>query len=177
MSGEWTDSPTEDTMKKLLCLVLVTLLTFALSSPALAQSADDPSVRWERLRWYTHRDTVEVSTRSGEKFKGEITGVTSDDLTIETKKGAHTIARSDVLEVKTVRSRGKIAGWTMVGLGAGADVGAIAGGVKNGLADVPNRQAKDIGTGAAIGAGIGTLLGYFKGRSTAAPSLVLYRAP
>ena len=135
------------------------LVIAALAMPAGA-SVDLTS--WDNLRQLAAGQQIEIARNQAEALKGEFVRVTDEAVTVRTRRGEVTAARSEIIEVRRT-SVGRKDTWVGAGVGAGA--GALIGlGAGEALAnasggDFANLKPAIIGACAAAGALVGVLIG------------------
>jgi len=159
---------------KMLSLRILLLFLVGLGSTLAAQTSDSSS--WASVRGLTPGRPIEVIDSQGAAFKGELSGVSADSITVNVKHRTVAVPRSEVSLVR-VRS-GKRRRYALIGaaIGAGAGLGlGVAGGESlsnGGGGDLANlKPAIIVGSGAA-GALIGTVIGSVAGNR----ATTVYRA-
>jgi hypothetical protein len=132
---------------------------------AAAQTPDRAS--WTNLGQLKSGESVEVSTVKGQTLKGRFVKVSDDAISLERKQQEVAVPRAEVARV--ARRSGKQRKATLIGLaigaGAGAGVGAGAAQTldrKSG-GDFSNLKPAVIGAVCAIGALVGTVVGFSLG--------------
>jgi len=129
------------------------LLTLALGVQAKDLSA------WEAVMGLKKGAPIEVSRKAGGSLQGDFASATADSVTLQSKKGEVSVARSEVASVG-VKGRSSHTG-KIIGTAAGA-VAGLAGGAalgtrleNEGQGDKAAITAGVAAIGAAIGLGIG----------------------
>lgn len=130
----------------------------------LAAAAQSPVHDWASVKGLAAGTSVRVSIGS-RTVSGQLQNSTDDSLGVNSGKGPETFARQDVtrVAVKKQSHRGRN---TLIGLGAGAGLGAVVGAASyspcTGLCILHTTRAEDAGAGAAalglVGAVIGALI-------------------
>jgi hypothetical protein len=144
------------------CLCFVLLLITIGPSPARAQTRSTSGQgTWEALKSVPPGDELKVRLKTGDTVKGRFLSAAEDGLTLSRGKKTANVSRAEVARVYRLFSKSVVKS-TLIGLGIGVGVGALIG-----------RESFDSEIGeaeigaafvGAIGAGIGTLLGYLAGR-------------
>jgi hypothetical protein len=131
-------------------------------SPARAKtSSTSGQAPWEALKSVPPGDEIKVSLRTGDTVKGRFLSASDDDLTLSRGKKTASVPRAEVARVYRLFSKSVVKS-TLIGLGIGAGAGALIGKESfEGEIGEAELGAAFIG---AIGAGVGTLLGYLAGR-------------
>ena len=138
------------------------ILALALYAPGLSSDRDTAS-DWTRVQRLPSHQKIKVYLRNGDVLKGTFVNADADGLTLLTGgKQAKNVSKQNLDSISMPR-RGKGA-WrgAIVGLGAGAAIGAAAG-----CPDCNHPTGSDRGSGAALfggvfaaaGAGIGAAVG------------------
>lgn len=147
-------------------IVVAFALMALLAKPqiTLAQVAPAPIVgSWEGLKAIPPGDEVAVSLRNGQTLNGRLISVSDTVLTLAQGKKTTDVNRGDALRVyRVILKSAKRA--TLIGLGIGAGVGGLGGGVAaaSGPGE-PNEYGWGVLTVGVIGAAIGSLTGYIVG--------------
>lgn len=155
------------TRKKSAIAIVFALMTMvARPQLAFAQLSPDPITgSWERLKTIPPGDEVVVRLRSGQTLKGRLINVSDTVLTIEQGKKTTDLSRGDTLRVYRLISKSAKKA-TLIGLGVGAGIGGLGSGGAAASASgsgEPGEYGLAILVYAAIGAGIGALIGYITG--------------
>lgn len=147
-------------------IVVAVVLIVMLAKPliALAQAQPDPLTgSWEGLKAVPPGDELRVGLRNGQNLKGRLSSVSDTTLTLAQGNKTTDLNRGDVLRVHRLVSKSATRA-TMIGLGIGAGVGGLSGGVA--AASGPG-EPNEYGFGAlivgVIGAAVGALTGYIIG--------------
>jgi hypothetical protein len=131
-------------------------------SPARAQtSSTSGQAPWEALKSVPPGDEIKVSLRTGDTVKGRFLSASDDDLTLSRGKKTASVPRAEVARVYRLFSKSVVKS-TLIGLGIGAGVGALIG--KESFDSEIGEAELGAAFVGAIGAGVGTLLGYLAGR-------------
>jgi hypothetical protein len=154
--------------RKIGAIVVVFALMAMLAKPqaAFAQAQPTPIVgSWEGLKAVPPGDEVRVRLRKGQTLKGRLISVSDTALTLARGDITTDVTRGDALRVyRVITKSAKKA--TLIGLGIGAGVGGIGSGVSAASAS-GSGEAGEYGLAvlifAAMGAGVGALIGYIAG--------------
>lgn len=141
-------------MAKVFCPTLLAIGAIVLGSALNGQS---PAARWDTLRTALSAGTrVEVVLPKGLRLMGEVVEVANSGLTIVHRAQPKSLDRAEIVRIyRAVPRSGHRSLWL------GAAIGAVAGGV--GMAVIYKKgdlQRGAIPTMAALGAGVGGLLGH-----------------
>jgi len=154
--------------RKIGAIVIAFALMAMLVKPqvAFAQAPPAPIIgSWEALKSIPPGDEVRVGLRNGQKLKGRLISVSDTALTLARGDITTDVTRGDALRVhRVILKSAKRA--TLIGLGVGAGVGGLGSGVAAASAS-GSGEAGEYGLAvliyAAIGAGVGALIGYIAG--------------
>ena len=132
------------------------LLFFALSA-----AAQSPGQDWTSVKALGAGTSVRVSAGS-RTVSGQLQGVADDSIEIDSGKGRETLKRQEVKRV-AVKKQGHRGRNTLIGLGAGAGLGAIAGAAYSspctGWCILQPTRAQGAGIGAVVLGVVGALVG------------------
>jgi len=141
----------------------MTLLAAVLAaSNLLGQTTDTAS--WRNLSRLAPGQSIEVTTKKGESLKGTFASVSDGAISLERKHQSVAVPQAEVARV-SLRSRKRL-NYMLIGLavgaGAGAGIGAGAGESLNNTSggDFANLKPAIIGAGCAVGALVGTMVGW-----------------
>jgi hypothetical protein len=155
------------TRKKGAIIVAFALMAMlAKPQAAFAQSQPAPIIgSWEGLKAIPPGDEVRVGLRNGQKLKGRLISISDTALTLARGDITTDVTRGDALRVHRVITKSAKKA-TLIGLGIGAGVGGIGSGAAVASAS-GSGEAGEYGLVvliyAAIGAGVGALIGYIAG--------------
>jgi hypothetical protein len=131
---------------------------------ALGASAQSPVQSWQDVKALTAGTPVRISAGS-HTTSGQLQQVTDDSIVIESAKAQQSFRRQDVMRVSVKKAphRGRNA---LIGLGAGAGIGAVVGAVShkdcNGFCIFYTTRGQDAaivaGVFGAVGAAVGALI-------------------
>jgi hypothetical protein len=153
---------------KIGAIVVTIALMAMLAKPqvAFAQAPPAPIIgSWEGLKAIPPGDEVRVGLRNGKTLKGRLISVSDTVLTLARGNITTDVTRGDALRVhRLITKSAKKA--TLIGLGIGAGIGGIGSGIS--AASVSDGgTASEYGAAilisAAMGAGVGALIGYITG--------------
>jgi hypothetical protein len=141
----------------------MTLLAAVLAaSNLLGQTTDTAS--WQNLSRLAPGQSIEVTTKKGESLKGTFASVSDGAISLERKHQSVAVPRAEVARVslRSSRRRNYMLIGLAVGAGAGAGIGAGAGESLNNTSggDFANLKPAIIGAGCAVGALVGTMVGW-----------------
>jgi hypothetical protein len=151
---------------KVKSTALITLVLALLLNSIPARAAQGNTTEWAALQSLTSGEKVRVELKDGKKLEGRLLNVTSNSLSIDRKNKPTDFNRDSIAKVYRFvkKSAGKSVAKSAA-IGAGAGFGAGLG------VSLAAGQYEDLGTaeliavlggfGAAIGAGIGALVGSF----------------
>ena len=164
-------------MKRFAALLSL-LLIASLSKPGVitAQQVNNTTAdRWSVVQALSPGDSIEIKLNNGATIKGRFSSASDAKLTYTKSGNQQELFRADVFEVYRLVSKSKAKSMLMgfgIGAGAGTGVGAIVGAStaphESGEAHVP------AALGGLVGAGIGTLVGFFMGRGK--KRVLIYKA-
>jgi hypothetical protein len=147
------------------------LIILLLSEVSLAKDVHD----WNNVRILDIGSTIEVKTKSGEKYEGKIDFAAPDSLSIVVKvprvmQQIIKLRRDEIKEVRTKISRGVS---TALGAGMGLAIGIGLGQI----ADSKPGYNEDPGAGKLVGGILGFFLGVAAGAALGFISKKVYEAP
>jgi hypothetical protein len=143
-----------------LCFILL-LITIG-PGPARAQTSSTSVLgSWESLKSIPPGDELKIRLKTGDSVKGRFLSATDDGLTLSRGKKTASVPRAEVARVYRLFSKSVVKS-TLIGLGIGAGVGALIG--KESFDSEIGEAELGAAFVGAIGAGVGTLLGYLAGR-------------
>jgi len=128
---------------------------------ALAAAAQSPAQNWNSVKTLSVGTSVRISVGS-RTVSGQVQGVTDDSLAVDSGKGQEMFTRQEVVRV-SVKKKGHRGRNTLIGLGAGAAIGVVAGVASHqdctGFCVVYLTRGQDAGFGAILFGVIGTAVG------------------
>lgn len=115
--------------------------------------ADD----WTAVRALVVGETVVVEQKDGKTVKGNVSGATDQELTVDRKGTALSMTRASIAKVHRDIGKPAKGKYALIGAGIGAAAGAGIGAIKYS----PDSDDSEIyiGMGLIIGAGVGALVG------------------
>ncbi len=145
------------------------LLLFVFQAPSILEASVIPG-RWEKLESQPVGTGVEVTLKSGLRYRAFLKSVGGSSLTItDPATGELTLPKSEIERVSTIASvNDPMVDGTIIGA-------AVVGGLAALGASQADGSAGSKAGGVAFYGGIGALVGYFIDRSATRPK-VLYKA-
>jgi len=138
-------------------LLAITLLY----TPAAVARQSVVAGEWTSVQAVPAGDELVIKLKGGQSVRGRLTGVTDDVLSVTRKNRGETFGRADISEVYHVRRKAAKAKYALIGAGAGAAAGALAGKAKN-SPPIDDGEIYVV-LGAAVGAGVGAVAGALVG--------------
>lgn len=142
----------------LSALLAITLLL----SPAAHAQQPTATGNWAAVQAVPAGDELIIKFKDGQSERGRLISVTDTALSITRKNKEQTFGRADISQIHHLRRKAEKTKYALVGAGAGAVVGAVAGKAKNSPPIDDGEIYVVLGT--AIGAGIGAVAGLLFGQ-------------
>src|SRR5260221_2986825 len=136
---------------------IAALLTIAIL-PATAAGSEEDSAAWQNLRQLSAGQKIEVTKKDGKSLKGDFIGFTDESIRLQGKRQEVSVARMDVLRVRTNPDRGLRNTLISAAIGAGGGL-AVGAALSERLSDFPNLKPAAYGLCGAVGALVGALIG------------------
>jgi small nuclear ribonucleoprotein (snRNP)-like protein len=155
-------------LRRVATLLAVSLV---LSVPLQAQTAAND---WSRLNSVESDSKLSVQLKSGKSIEGRLVSVSDSTLSLKVKNKTQEIKREEVQTVHRVVGKSVLTP-TLLGMGIGAGVGAAIGGIGADGSEFDKLDQAVVAGMAVIGAVIGTVAGYFIGRSRT-KKILIYEA-
>ena len=124
---------------------------------ALAASGQSPAQNWNNVKALAAGTPVRVSVGS-HNVRGSVQAVTDDSLAVDSGKGQQVFTRQEVMRV-SVKKQSRRGRNALIGLGAGAAVGAAAGAADHSDGSFLFSRGQEVGLGAVVFGVIGTVAG------------------
>jgi hypothetical protein len=128
---------------------------------ALVAAAQSPAQNWNNVKSLAAGTPVRISVGS-RTVSGQVQGVADDSLGVSSGKGQEMFTRQEVMRV-SVKKNGHRGRNTLIGLGAGAAIGAVVGVASHkdctGFCILYTSRGQDAAIGAIVLGVIGTAVG------------------
>ena len=155
-------------VRRVATLLAVTLV---LSVPLRAQSVAND---WSRLNSVESDSKLSIKLKSGKSIEGRLIGVSESTISLKVKNKTQEIKRDEVQTIHRIVGKSVLTA-TLLGTGIGAGVGGALGAIGSEGSDFDKLDQAIVAGLIAVGAIIGTVAGYFIGR-TRKKKILVYEA-
>ena len=142
-----------------VAILLVAVLV--LSVPLRAQTATND---WSRLNSVELDSKLSIKLKSGKSIEGRLISFSESTISIKVKNQAQEIKREDVQTIHRVVGKSVLTA-TLLGTGIGAGVAGALGAIGSADSDFDKLDQAIVAGMIVVGAIIGTVAGYFIGRT------------
>ena len=147
------------------------VVSLVLSVPLRAQTAAND---WSRLNSVESDSKLSIKLKSGKSIEGRLVSVSESTLSLKVKNKTQEIKREEVQTVHQVVGKGVLTP-TLIGTAIGAGAGAVLGAIGSEGSDFDKLDQAVTAGLIGVGAIIGTVAGYFIGR-TRTKKILIYEA-